>query len=89
VVWLRSLGLGQYEAAFRENAIDDTVLPSLTAEDLKDLGVGIVGHHRKLLDAIASLRANASAKAPSPDAIAATDSRQGYRRTSPSYGDVL
>jgi hypothetical protein len=37
--WLRSLGLGQYEAAFRDNAIDDTVLPSLTAEDLKDLGV--------------------------------------------------
>jgi SAM (Sterile alpha motif) domain-containing protein len=33
------LGLEQYEAAFRENAIDDTVLPNLTAEDLKDLGV--------------------------------------------------
>jgi hypothetical protein len=39
VVWLRSLGLGQYEAAFRDNEIDDTVLPNLTAEDLKDLGV--------------------------------------------------
>jgi class 3 adenylate cyclase len=51
--WLRNLGLGQYEAAFRENAIDSTVLPSLTAEDLKDLGVGIVGHRRRLLDAIA------------------------------------
>jgi len=35
--WLRSLGLERYEAAFRENEIDDTVLPSLTAEDLKDL----------------------------------------------------
>ena len=35
--WLRSLGLGRYEAVFRENEID-TVLPSLTAEDLKDLG---------------------------------------------------
>jgi hypothetical protein len=44
--WLRSLGLEQYEAAFRENAIDDTVLPNLTAEDVKDLGVGIVGHRR-------------------------------------------
>ena len=43
VVWLRSLGLGKYEAAFRENEIDETVLPSLTAEDLKDLGVSIVG----------------------------------------------
>ena len=38
--WLRSLGLEKYEAAFRENEIDDTVLPSLTAEDLKELGVG-------------------------------------------------
>jgi class 3 adenylate cyclase/predicted ATPase len=70
--WLRSLGLGQYEAAFRENAIDDTVLPNLTAEDLKDLGV-VVGHRRKLLDAIASLRADATAKAPPPDALPATD----------------
>ena len=34
VVWLRSLGLGKYEAAFRENEIDETVLPNLTAEDL-------------------------------------------------------
>jgi hypothetical protein len=60
--WLRSLGLERYEAAFRENEIDETVLPSLTAEDLKDLGVGIVGHRRKLLDAIAALRTDATAK---------------------------
>ena len=66
--WLRSLGLERYEAAFRENEIDDTVLPSLTAEDLKDLGVGIVGHRRKLLDAIAVLGAYASAKAPTAEA---------------------
>ena len=38
VVWLRSLGLGKYEAAFRENEIDETVLPSLTEEHLKQLG---------------------------------------------------
>jgi hypothetical protein len=44
VVWLRSLGLGQYEAAFRQNEIDETVLPSLTAEDLEFLRVSIVGH---------------------------------------------
>jgi class 3 adenylate cyclase len=55
--WLRGLGLAQYEPVFRENAIDESVLPSLTAEDLKDLGVTMVGHRRKLLDAIASLRA--------------------------------
>src|SRR5215468_3966254 len=61
--WLRGLGLERYEAAFRENKIDAAVLPNLTAEDLKDLGVGAVGHRRKLLDAIAALRADASAKA--------------------------
>ena len=68
VVWLRSLGLGKYEAAFRENEIDETVLPSLTAEDLKELGVAALGHRRKLLDAIAALRTDASGKAPSADA---------------------
>ena len=56
VVWLRSLGLGKYEAAFRENEIDETVLPSLTHETLKELGVTAVGHRVKLLDAIAALR---------------------------------
>jgi len=71
--WLRKLGLEHYEAAFRENKIDDTVLPSLTAEDLKDLGVGFVGHRRKLLDAIAALRAEASEPAQLSDAALETD----------------
>jgi class 3 adenylate cyclase/predicted ATPase len=52
--WLRSLGLQQYEAVFRENAIDETVLPDLTDQDLEKLGV-LLGHRRKLLRAIASL----------------------------------
>jgi len=71
--WLRRLGLEQYEAAFRENKIDDTVLPSLTAEDLKDLGVGFVGHRRKLLDAIAVLRAEACVPVPLSDDNLATN----------------
>jgi hypothetical protein len=66
VVWLRSLGLERYEAVFRENEIDETVLPSLTAEDLKELGVAALGHRRKLLDSIAALRTDGSAQAPSP-----------------------
>jgi class 3 adenylate cyclase/predicted ATPase len=53
--WLRTLGLEQYEPAFRANEIDESVLASLTAEDLKDLGVILVGHRRRLLDAIAAL----------------------------------
>jgi class 3 adenylate cyclase/predicted ATPase len=71
--WLRQLGLEHYEAAFRENKIDDTVLPSLTAEDLKDLGVGFVGDRRKLLDAIAALRAEACEPAPRSDDNLATN----------------
>src|SRR5262249_48272286 len=71
--WLRSLGLEQYEAAFRENEIDDSVLPSLTAEDLKELGVDAVGHRRKLLNAIVALRADADVKAASPDAFPTID----------------
>ena len=67
--WLRSLGLGQYGAAFRDNAIDEKVLPRLTAEDLKDLGVGLIGHRRTLLDAIAALRGDANAKEPPSEAL--------------------
>jgi class 3 adenylate cyclase/predicted ATPase len=59
--WLRGLGLAEYEPAFRENAIDGAVLPSLTAEDLRELGVKRIGDRRKLLDAIAALRATAEA----------------------------
>jgi len=77
-VWLRKLGLEQYEAAFRDNAIDDQILPRLTAEDLRDLGVGSVGHRRKLLDAIAALRADIAAKAPAaePDPSASDGARR-------------
>ena len=50
--WLRQLGLERYEEAFRENEIDAEILPKLTADDLKDLGVTTVGHRRKLLEAI-------------------------------------
>lgn len=71
--WLRRLGLEQYEATFRENEISEKVLPSLTAEDLKDLGVGMVGHRRMLLEAIAALRAPASAPRPLSDALPVTD----------------
>ena len=35
--WLRGLGLERYEQAFRDNAIDEAILPKLTAEDLRDL----------------------------------------------------
>src|SRR5262244_620504 len=74
VVWLRSLGLGKYEAVFRENDIDETVLPSLTHENLKALGVASFGHRVKLLDAIAALRNETSAQTPSVTAAPARPS---------------
>jgi class 3 adenylate cyclase/tetratricopeptide (TPR) repeat protein len=61
--WLRALGLEQYEPAFRDNSIDAEILPKLTVEDLKDIGVTKVGDRRKLLEAIATLPVGAP---PSP-----------------------
>src|SRR5215469_16284393 len=66
--WLHGLGLERYEAAFRDNEIDWAVLPKLTSNDLRDIGVTAVGHRRKLLEAIAQLGA---ADAP-PDPIPPT-----------------
>ena len=48
--WLRSLGLGQYEALFRASEIDADILPELTDVDLKELGVPL-GHRKRLLRA--------------------------------------
>ena len=64
--WLRGQGLERYEAAFREYEIDWAVLPELTADDLKDIGVTAVGHRRKLLAAIAALRAPGASLDPIP-----------------------
>src|SRR5207344_2171456 len=96
VVWLRSLGLGKYEAIFRENEIDETVLPGLTAEDLKELGVAALGHRRKLLDAIAALRTDASAKVSSADAAttssapsASPEDRAERRQVTVMFSDLV
>jgi class 3 adenylate cyclase/predicted ATPase len=78
--WLRSLGLGQYEQAFRDNAVDEHVLPDLTVEDLKDLGVVPVGHRRKLLSAIARLQAQALPPAASPQPHIMEEIPQAERR---------
>jgi|BogFormECP03_OM2_1039629.scaffolds.fasta_scaffold38876_1 SAM (Sterile alpha motif) domain-containing protein len=61
--WLRNIGLGQYEAAFRENEIESEVPPNLTAEDLKELGVAILGHRRNMLAATMELSGSSAAPA--------------------------
>src|SRR4051812_43269007 len=84
--WLRGLGLERYEQAFRDNEIDAAVLPRVTAEDLKDLGVTLVGHRRRLLDAIDALRADSgpppprSADANATPSPAAAPATQAERR---------
>ena len=67
--WLRNLGLGQYEAAFRDNEIDGAVLPKLTVDDLRELGVAVVGHRRKIISAIEELNAASSARAEGVNAV--------------------
>ena len=96
VIWLRSLGLRKYEAAFRDNEIDETVLPSLTHETLKELGVTAVGHRLKLLDAIAALRNNGSGKTPSIDAAtpssapsASPEDRAERRQVTVMFSDLV
>lgn len=59
--WLHDVGLGQYTAAFIENSVSMDLLPTLTADDLKDLGISAVGHRRRLLNAIATLDSGATA----------------------------
>ena len=72
--------MGQYEQAFRDNAIDAEVLPRLTAEDLRELGVVPVGHRRKLLDAVVALRASQ---------VPASDHAQHARMPSASPVDAI
>ena len=73
VLWLRSLGLERYEAAFRDNEIDETGPPEPHAGGPEGDWRGPVGHRRKLLDAIAALRGDAGSNAPSAD-VATTSS---------------
>ena len=92
--WLRSLGLEEYETAFRENKVDAAVLPKLTAEDLKDLGVGAVGDRRKLLEAIADLRLGTKpelvpSEAPSTIAEPAKDTAAERRQVTVMFSDLV
>jgi len=62
--WLEKLGLGQYAQRFAENDISFPILPDLTDQDLKELGVSSLGHRRQLLRAIAELHGVQKTNAP-------------------------
>nr|QEO33287.1 SAM domain-containing protein [Asparagus officinalis] len=60
--WLNRLGLGRYGPVFEIHEVDDEVLPLLTLEDLKDMGINAVGSRRKMYCAIQSSRRTSSKK---------------------------
>src|SRR3954449_10375582 len=74
--WLHGLDLGQYEQAFRDNDVDADLLAKLTAEDLRDIGITSVGHRRRLLEAIAALRAGAAPPGEAPEPAVGAERRQ-------------
>ncbi len=81
--WLRGLGLEEYEPAFRDNRVDAAILPMLTAEDLRDIGIAAVGDRRKLLEAIGALRegtAQLPAQEQPPEAPGSTQVSEAERR---------
>ena len=53
--WLNGLGLGRYVPVFQIHEVDDEVLPFLTLEDLKEMGITAVGSRRKIFFAIQKL----------------------------------
>src|SRR5499425_2109468 len=88
--WLQGLGLERYLPAFRDNEIDGEVLPKLTSEDLREIGVAAIGHRRKLLEAIAALGASAptaAVRAAVSDASAPADAER--RQLSVMFGDLV
>jgi SAM domain (Sterile alpha motif) len=71
--WLTRLGLPECAGAFAENGIDVSVLPHLTDQELKDVGV-LLGHRRKILAAVAELPGKSpSASKPFPPLVEARD----------------
>lgn len=74
--WLSKLGFGQYARVFAENDIDFSVLQQLTDADLKELGVGSLGHRKRLLAAIAEQAAASPASAEPTVSLGGDERRQ-------------
>ena len=77
--WLRTLGLERFEATFRENAIDETVLSDLTEDHLRELGLPL-GARIKLLKAIAALPTKTTVGAPAGMAVSSSPGDAAERR---------
>ncbi len=68
-VWLRDLGLEQYAEAFAENGVSSDLLPELTNEDLKDLGVDRLSDRKTILKAISRISESEDEPAAEPPAL--------------------
>ncbi len=87
--WLRELGLERYLEAFRENEVDAQILPKLTADDLRDIGVIAVGHRRRLLEAIAALAAPGLPPAAAGAAVTARPAEAERRQLTVVFCDLV
>ena len=76
-IWLRDFGLEQYAGAFADNGVDGILLPELTNEDLRDLGVARLADRKAILKAIARLSVSESeSSAESPAAAVSVGERR-------------
>jgi class 3 adenylate cyclase/predicted ATPase len=86
--WLQNIGLGQYAQRFAENDITFAILPHLTDQDLKELGVTSLGHRRQLLLAIAEISRVQKGPAPPPSAAAPHDTAE-RRQVTVLFSDLV
>jgi class 3 adenylate cyclase len=91
--WLRSLGLEQYEAVLRENEVDESVLPDLTEDHLRELGFPL-GARLKILKAIGALHSNKNSTLPtdattSAPPSAAPEDRAERRQVTVMFSDLV
>ena len=86
--WLDGLGLKQYEQAFRANHIDRELLATLTADNLREMGVASVGHRKRLLAAIVAL-ADAKPVAPGTSAEPGSSPQAERRQLTVMFVDLV
>ena len=65
--FLQSLCMPEYADSFEQNSIGVEMLSTLTADDLKELGVASLGHRKAILAAVSDSHGAASEARPQPD----------------------
>ena len=84
--WLKDLQLAAYAEAFAENGIDFALLPELSNDDLKDLGVARLADRKRLLKAIEALTPTSGPDGPEPSAAVAPAGE--HRQVSVLFADI-